>query len=339
MLSLILKTRLSLALLFITLSVVFWFLLQPYVVRNYVSLIPLLFAIQILLNDFLEIYLTYRVKMGKKWFAMIVAPGTILHELSHLFTALITGCYITSVSLFTMNPKRGVIGYVSYTQPKDKWIVFRDLIVGFSPFFGCGIVLLLIGYLQNPSTVLTPDLIHVETLGDIMNSVILIPTNYFMFRLTILSFVAIYFKICFALGSAPSTTDIKGFFGSLIRHPISTLFICVLFYIGLWVSEVDIDLYGHGTSEIAVFLLKASILILLVSISTLVASIPLVFFLDKLLEINLVERATTVIVPFAAYLVLADVMALSTKLAITSALILSAVLLVIFRYPKLFVKP
>ena len=127
-----------------TLSWLLWHFLEGFDYRMMFAAIPLLFTAQITLSDALENILISKVGYRTKWFTLLLAPGTILHELCHLMAALATGCTVTKAALFKPNPSTGVLGFVSYTQPDDKWVVFREFIVGFAPFFGCGLCLFLL---------------------------------------------------------------------------------------------------------------------------------------------------------------------------------------------------
>ena len=143
---LLFMTRVKVILFFGLASYGLFRLTEGYALQPYVAFLPALLAVQIFLSDFLHLYLEYEVRVGRRWFNLLIAPGTILHELSHLFAAVFTGCYITRVSLFKPNPRTGLLGFVEYTQPRDKWIVFRNFLVGFAPFFGCGLILLIFQY-------------------------------------------------------------------------------------------------------------------------------------------------------------------------------------------------
>jgi len=138
----LMKWRILTMLAFLAVSWALWHLLDGYAYRLMFSAVLLLFAVQITLSDILEDILISKVGYRTRWFTLLIAPGTVLHEMCHLLAALATGCTVTKAAMFRPNPRTGVLGYVSYTQPADKWVVFREFIVGFAPFFGCGILLL-----------------------------------------------------------------------------------------------------------------------------------------------------------------------------------------------------
>ena len=86
-----------------------WIVLEPYKLRALATLIPVLFALQVFINDTLEAILSSKF-YRTWWFKFIIAPGTILHELCHLLAALASGCKVSSVSLFRINPASGTMG-------------------------------------------------------------------------------------------------------------------------------------------------------------------------------------------------------------------------------------
>jgi hypothetical protein len=305
-----------------------WYLLEDFILRNYIALIPILFSIQILLNDFMEIYLFMNLKAF--WFKFLIAPGTILHELSHAFAAKLTGCRITSISLFHFN-EQGTLGSVEYTQPRDGFSVLRTFIVGFAPFFGCGIVLIaLLNLVQShyPGGVLTADIVDAGSIQSILESIGLIVRKFYQqFQLggwDIILLTALYLQICFGLGAAPSSVDFKGAFSSCIRHPLGTFLLILAFASIIYLGEYPL------TSIYIVLFFRWVLLTLLVSISLLLASIPLIYLGTKFTEFSLPKKFFTVAVPAFTY-ILADDMFLTLIVFLTTFFIL--------KYSWVFLKP
>ncbi len=341
--SIALSTRLFIILGFLLISAGLLKLLESYRLRNLIAVLPTLFALQIFLNDFMELYLIEELKLRGNWFKIIIAPGTILHELSHFFAALFTGCTIVSVSLFKVNPKTGVMGYVEYLQPSDKWVVFRNFVIGFAPFLGCGMMVLGLYYLQAEGNVVSVSVVDVESAGGLFDSLVGVLSSFYgtlvSSGLSGVSFwLILYLQVCFGLGAASSTQDLKEFFYSLIRRPFSTIFIGVLSCGVILLAETSFDLMGYSVSEVIVYFLRAVVFVLLVSTSFLIVSLPLLFLGDKLLEVNVAGRAVVFFGSAAAYLSAYRLAGLSPQntLVITAPVFL--LLLVIFRYPNLFLK-
>lgn len=126
---------------FITASAVAWAAAEGSSYRVLYALVPFLFAFQLVATSLLEDVLVSRLSVGTKRFTLLVAPGTVLHELTHLWGCLATGCQVKRAALFKPNPTTGVLGWVSYTSPGGRLTVIREFIIAFAPFFGCGLML------------------------------------------------------------------------------------------------------------------------------------------------------------------------------------------------------
>ncbi|MFH1788438.1 MAG: hypothetical protein ABH834_03555 [Candidatus Altiarchaeota archaeon] len=340
-LGLVFKTRIPVIAFFFAASYALWIVTEDYAIRNYVSVLPALVAVQIFLNDFLHLYLAYEVDVGRRWFSLLIAPGTILHELSHLFSAVLTGCYVTDVSLFKYNPRSGLLGYVGYTQPKDKWIVLRNLIVGFAPFFGCGTILIALSYFMSGGQLPDLNAVHVDSYASIYTVFYGLGLDY-LGKIILyvipnpLLWIILYLQFCFALGSASSTQDIKIFLTSLVKHPVSTVFILLLSYCLLIVSESTSEIYGVSPQDVVLTLLASAILILAYSITVLACSIPLAYVGDKFVEIKFSERFVTVMASVLVYLVSSVAIGLSTGKSVALALLAFASLIFYFKKQHLF---
>jgi len=283
--------------LFLLVSYGVWIIFDGFMLRGFLTLIPALFAIQVLLSDALEIYLTLQLNYRSRWFTLMIAPGTILHELSHLFAAVITGCHIRDVSLFRRNPKTNVLGYVSYSQRADKWTVVRDLLIGFAPFFGCGLVLLILfGAIEEYTTLelLNPPQLVLEFKDFTELSVYFFDiASSFLSQFSLLLqypmlWLLLYLELCLSLGSAPSSQDFRGGLQSAFWHPFSALFLIALFGGFVYLTENPSIFGGYGVYfENAVTLLFSWIILILVASNTmLLLSIPLIYFIPELAEIK-----------------------------------------------------
>ncbi|MBD3388640.1 MAG: hypothetical protein GF416_06190 [Candidatus Altiarchaeales archaeon] len=326
------KGRLPTILLLAVFSAVLWHLLEAFTYRYLISAIPALFAVQVTLSDVLEDILVSKVGYRTRWFTLLIAPGTILHELCHLFAALITGCTVTKVSLFKPNPRTGVVGFVSYTQRRDKWIVFREFIVGFAPFFGCGLMLFLFNLL-NGGTLL--DLVNPDPIGNsgdalaLSSSIISLMVDSAS-RLDFTQpvvFLFIYLQFCFAVGAAPSSVDFRGSFGSLSKNLFSAVFFLAFLAALVFTSQgyfpVE-QVQGQLASYVAIAL-KFTVIVLLLSTSLLLIAIPLAFVAIKLSEIKGIAKTIPVTSSLLAYQLL-----LETRGIRLAALAAAAVLLIAY---------
>ena len=340
---LLFMTRLKVILFFVLVSYGLFSLTDGYTLQPYVAFLPALIAVQIFLSDFLRLYLEYEVRVGRRWFNLLIAPGTILHELSHLFAAVFTGCYITQVSLFKPNPRTGLLGFVEYTQPRDKWVVFRNFLVGFAPFFGCGLILLILQYFISGGEYFDLDAIQPNSFAQVVAGFTGMGfTHLGKIILNVLPnphlWILAYLQFCFALGAAASTQDIKIFLKSLIRHPISTLFILFLTCLLFMIVEADIELSGYSLQEAFLLLVSAVVLILSYSIIVLASSIPIVYLGDKFIEIRFSERLITFSIASITYVVAASFTGLSREQSVTSAIAVFILIIAFFKNKRIFLK-
>jgi len=288
-------------------------LLGSFALRMLFASIPALLGVQLTLADTLESIIMSRVAGRKWWFIVFLAPGTILHELSHLVAAIVTGCRIEKVSLFSPNPRTGVLGYVSYSRPKDKWLVFREFIVGFAPFFGCGLVLfsfnILLGsqlsaMLYAPSPHDLPS--YASFAGSVMSSMagsassLPITSPY--------TWAFLYLQFCFGIGAAPSSVDFSGAFSSLRKNVFSALLfaatLSAIVYMSdgryaLWGYEADLaDWIGYAAGFTAIVLLLSNIL--------LAFAIPLSYVALKMMDIRGIAKTIPLTSAFISFIGLAD---------------------------------
>jgi hypothetical protein len=340
-----LSHRVITLILLVSSSYLLWFYLEGYAVRAYASFIPLLFAVQVLLSDSVEYYVTKRMKFGAYWFSVFMAPGTILHELTHFIVALFTGCYITGISLFKPNPTTGMLGYVKYRTPLDKWLVLREFTIAFAPFFGCGSLMLLINYAHGGDILSLVDSVRVSVPEHFLAAFIHMTVNLIYSFLDmdyslIYSWILLYLQFCFAIGAAPSSHDFKGSFRNLYHHPISTLFTILFLWLMLFLSEEPYDLGGIETyiSEGIQFLLKFTITVLLASSTLLFIMLPTAFAFSKLAEIRGSFKFIPVILAPTVFTAMEDYLGFGSTESMAAALIAFTVSYIVLRYPKAFIK-
>lgn len=327
--------RLAVVLLFASVSVFFWHFLDGYNLRWEFTLIPLFFAVQLVLADFVEYYVLRYIGLRGRWFSIVMAPGTILHEMSHLFSAFFTGCVITDVSFFRFNPKSNVLGYVEYSQPSDNWVVFRSFLIGFAPFFVCGILLAALNLVGLGGTAVLGGFSSAESVFE--NITQMIGSYYNTSVNPLVLIVVAYLSICFALGSAPSMVDIKEFLRSLPRHPISALFFLGVIFTVIHMGETQLDFFGYSLSEITAFVLDVVVYVQLASIAVFVAAAPILLVSDKFVEIGVSKRVFVFSAAALVYVMLRVFYFTEDFAALCASLVFLA-FLVFFRWPNIFVK-
>ncbi len=314
--------RKTLTLAFLIASPITYFLLQGYAYRLQFSAIPLLFGVQILLSDSLEGFLTEKAGYMTRWFTLLIAPGTILHEISHLTAAKLTGCNITSVRLFSPNPKTGVLGYVSYTQPQDRWTVFREVIIGFAPFFGCGAILLAVNTLYGgelTNMITRHPLSNVGPVLDFMKNTAysLLKTSANMNLENLSGWILIYLQMCFSVGAAPSTQDFKSTLSSFKKNIISAaLFLsCAVSAVLLSQQHFDLGQYTETLADSVGILLSAATLILTLSTITLTASIPVAYVGAKIAKTKTAKKLLPLLLAAVTYIIFGKITTTEYSLA------------------------
>jgi len=329
------KTRIKSVILFAILSFVLWYLLDSHKLRVYLSIIPLLFAIQIFLNDLLENYLVNKLK--PIWFKILILPGTIVHEISHLIAVILTGCEIEDFSLFNFSGQYA--GFVNYKQKEDKWTAVRDLIIGFAPFFMSGLLFIIFLFLLMyiyPYFDFSIYSISAKTPPGVIKNVYSLVIDFYRSILILiikhpLLVIFFYLEICLALGSAPSSKDLKGTLRSMIKYPVSTiLLILILLLIILLVENPGFfGKYGFMVSELIKTTSDYIVFILIVSISLLVIAIPVLYITVKSTEMKFIDFAIAILFSTSVFLI-------TFSFAFWILAFLLSVL--VLRYPNLFLK-
>ena len=324
-------SRLSIILSFVLLGLVSWYLLEGFETRVLIALIPFLFAVQISLNDLLELYVVGRLR--KNMFNLVIAPGTVAHELSHLIAAMLTGCEIRKVKLFSPDSRTGNLGYVEYAPERDEFEFLRNLVVAFAPFFGCGILLIL---LLNVSSAITGENLLDFGVMDLEDSFSIIIRN-FLNQFNYLDaypaiLLIVYLQLCLGLGSAPSSQDFRVSLRSLRKRWVSVVLLLLVIISIIMIGEYAHMLGGYGiqVSEFIRMGLRFSVVVLSVSILFLVLSIPFVFVIIKFSEIGTNGKLVSLIITLL-------------MLIITNSVVLSVcvflLLLFLIRYQRVFLKP
>jgi hypothetical protein len=279
---------------FVLAAALSWLLMAGLELRAYISLLFALFAVQIFLNYLLESYLVSKLKA--KYFTIIIAPGTVIHEMSHALVAKALGCDITKISFFT-GGKKSVLGFVQYTQPADRVKGIRSLLISFAPFFGCGVFLIaILNYLALQNSGLeqiTPEIMEITSANDVLNAASFIVTRFYdqLIYLDITNIgilVLLYFEFSFALGSAPSLQDISGAANSIFEYKLEALSIFMLLLSLLLLVEFGPKLDSHFElfSQAALTGMRWFLLILMISTLMLFVAVPLSYLFVETTDIK-----------------------------------------------------
>lgn len=195
-------------------------------VRAWGATIAALFALQILLKDAAHALLARRLRPWSAAWKLLVAPGTVLHELSHALAALAVGARVRRVALFRPDPWTGTLGYVEYVNPPGAGQVLRDLAIGFAPFFGCGAVAVGAALLLAPGALPAP---AAPTGVEAAAQGFLEVARFQVAGLAVLrwsdplSWALLYLLLTLGYGAAPSSTDFSLSLRSVRRHPVGGL--------------------------------------------------------------------------------------------------------------------
>ncbi|MCZ7402828.1 MAG: M50 family metallopeptidase [Candidatus Methanoperedens sp.] len=170
-------------------------------------IIPLQAIVLYLISEYLHRSLSYG---SKTLYVILMLPGTIAHELSHAFVALLMGARITK---FSVIPSGDTLGHVEYTAPKIPLI--GNTAISIAPLIGCPAILLIISGYFGAHFDLPPGSI------DILAELRFIIDGAFSFitgldYLNWKTYVFIYLALTLGAGAAPSKTDIISMLPGLI---------------------------------------------------------------------------------------------------------------------------
>lgn len=324
-----LVSRWTWVLLFLTLSYGFYHFLEGYNYRVVYSIIPFLFAVQITLADSLEEVIMSHVGYQTRWFTFFIAPGTVVHELSHMFAAIFTGARVTKVNLFRPNPKTGVLGFVNFVQPLDSVAVLRDFLIGFAPFFGCGFVFLVFNlffggqlwHVAGQAQIF--DLYDFRSFTYDVNMAMVSSAAKLNYR-SLFTYLVFYLQFCFLVGAAPSSVDFKGAFKALTRSFSGTISFLVMLAFFFIASQ---NTTGSGMAyTIAYYIgyfLKLVVVILLLSNVQLFFAIPAAYLAIQMSQIKGIVKTIPVTSSFLAFYLLAPSWGFKSSFAVAFTILVS----------------
>lgn len=138
-------------------------------------------------------------------YRIFVAPGVIIHELSHAFLCLLTGARITKLSFFEKNG-----GHVEHSPPKIP--IVGQILISLAPFFiGAGAIYFLSKLLGLTSPDL--DLNNLPKSGFI--NVFIQSFNKIDYR-NVKNLIIVYLVLSIAVTMTPSVQDIRNIFISIL---------------------------------------------------------------------------------------------------------------------------
>ena len=190
--------------------------------RNAMSLALALLGTELVLDLIFHRRLSRLVASRSMVFTLVLAPGTIIHELSHAGVVILTRAKLISVVLFRPDPATGNLGQVRYSVPMDRLAVVRGTLIGLAPYLGCGSVVLLLLHLLLPSGASWPT-IRADDPSALVRSLVAV-INMFWLALSSgslpgpLAALVAFAALTIAQGAAPSGQDFESCFS--IRGPL-----------------------------------------------------------------------------------------------------------------------
>jgi len=157
-----------------------------------------------------------------KLFRIFVAPGIVIHELSHILGAKLSGSKIADYRFF--DPKGG---YVKFTKPKIPLI--GNAFISFAPLIIGSLVILLLGLLLNIKIAVLSNGQSLQQFFTIIGKI-----NFF----SIPNIIVLYLIMSIAAALAPSKQDFTIAWAGLIPFIIIT----VLFYLFIPYTIILINL-------------------------------------------------------------------------------------------------
>ncbi len=175
----------------------------------------------------------------RRYYRFFVAPGVIVHELSHAVGCLITGSPIVEINFWKASG-----GHVKHLQPIDPTRrIISDPIIALAPIGGTFIVLALLTQLMWPDALKA---LYSTSLTTLISTINITSAQTWLYFYLVISLMATI---------APSKTDIKYALASLIV--ISLLLIILLTIPG--VSDILLN-FGSRVRPLAFFTLGLLIL-------------------------------------------------------------------------------
>ena len=160
----------------------------------------------------------YRL-FGKTLYLMLMCPGVIVHEFSHLLGCLATGTKVHRVRLFSPREEGGnlILGEVEHERPKSP--VARTVVAG-APFFGGATAILLLTRIFFPSAIRTgvaPVVVLQPEVRTLLSALLTAFESYLHTVRTVFvaldwsswrSYILLYILFSLAAHIAPSRTDL-----------------------------------------------------------------------------------------------------------------------------------
>ena len=176
---------------------------------SFIVLVIILILLCILLN-----YLLIN-NINRYILLILLAPGVIIHELSHAVGCLLVGAKIKEIKFFS--PKGDTLGHV--THSKSKIPIIGQFVISIAPLIGCGLVLYLLAVLMNFPTDYnySLDVLDKEAFNDFFD---IIKDGFYIIKDADFknweTWLFLYFALSLSASISPSSKDFLNMLPSII---------------------------------------------------------------------------------------------------------------------------
>lgn len=188
-------------------------------------------------------------RLGKPLYLLLMWPGVVIHELSHLVGCIVTGTRVREVHLFSPRDEgRGnmVLGFVTHDKPRNP---LASSVIGGAPFFGGAAALWALMTFMLPAvgraTTFVPVVANSATASAVFQVLGLAARRYAEFVLVAAgkldwnawqTYVFIYLAFSLAAHVAPSRADLKNASAGIF---LGTILLVLAAYAGRsWAPEL-----------------------------------------------------------------------------------------------------
>ena len=211
----------------------------------------LLLLLSVIVLSMIIDFLLSRSFLGPRY-RLFLAPGVIIHELSHSFACLLTGAKVTELSVFEAEG-----GHVTHSQPKIP--IIGTILISFAPLlFGIFLIYILslkfgIINLQLFTSGISRQAISEANSGVIKNLLSFSLKNWLIFYLT----------ISIAVTMNPSRKDIANSIGSFIV--VLILFVVISSYFKLFLPIDQLSILLFSVLNVLILILIPSMILFVIS--------------------------------------------------------------------------
>lgn len=166
------------------------------------------FAFIYLANSLIDYFLRHSF-VGARY-RLFVAPGVVIHELSHALAAIFTGQHVQEINVTAPDG-----GYVVHTSPKEP---FSQVVISLAPIFGVTLCFILFTYWLQPGWFNSLDNTNLKTILTTFTD-----TSFTRWQ----TWLHIYLTLSLVPALAPSKQDIKVAIPGLIALAVAIFLLLI----------------------------------------------------------------------------------------------------------------